>query len=631
MALVQLYVYDLSRGMASQLSQQLTGRHIEGVWHTSIVFHGKEYWYGQGIGFSAPGQSQLGRPLRVVDLGVSEIDEETFMDYINELRTVYTSGKYHLLDFNCNSFTNDLAGFLTGGSIPAYVRDLPADFLSTPLGAALRPTIDQMFRGPRHGYAMPSNDPASQIVQSVSENALASPQTGQTAGLASTSTLTAPIQICNNPSSFTSLIRRHKAAVAFFTSQTCAPCRMVEPGFDEIAHSRASPDVAFIKVDMSVGMGHLVGQQNNVHATPTFLFFLNGNLRHELKGIDVPELRTQVNLLIYDAFPPHPHAKLSLRELRCTSLKPILFSQVPKFDALSNKLLATVDTLGIPVDQKKSGKAFISEHMVPYLSTKLGAAPGGATNRPAIFFDLALWSKETKNLSKAIPPASLFPLVDLWRLAVLNPDVSAPLVTTSETPLVHMLKIALDSMSSTETRNLSLTAVRLACNLFANPALGRRMLQTVPYGADGIKPRDVITGLLVSSLLSDVPNVRIAGASLAFNVSAFLQAPLMECLSKGMTGQMKKEDAVDDPDWELEILSAVVEAIEREENEDSLHRLVTCLGLLVHLSPHLEEIRSLLEVLQVKETLQSKVDNQTIVKKDTVRKLAKEMLDELMV
>lgn len=32
MAPVQLYVYDLTRGMAAQLSRQLTGRHIEGVW-----------------------------------------------------------------------------------------------------------------------------------------------------------------------------------------------------------------------------------------------------------------------------------------------------------------------------------------------------------------------------------------------------------------------------------------------------------------------------------------------------------------------------------------------------------------------------------------------------------------------
>jgi len=30
---VQLYVYDLSNGMARQLSQQLTGRQIDGIWY----------------------------------------------------------------------------------------------------------------------------------------------------------------------------------------------------------------------------------------------------------------------------------------------------------------------------------------------------------------------------------------------------------------------------------------------------------------------------------------------------------------------------------------------------------------------------------------------------------------------
>lgn len=29
---VELYVYDLSGGMAKQLSRQLTGRQIEGIW-----------------------------------------------------------------------------------------------------------------------------------------------------------------------------------------------------------------------------------------------------------------------------------------------------------------------------------------------------------------------------------------------------------------------------------------------------------------------------------------------------------------------------------------------------------------------------------------------------------------------
>lgn len=59
MSKVQLYVYDLSNGVARQLSQQLTGRLIEGIWHTSVVVFGKEVFYGQGISITAPGKSHV--------------------------------------------------------------------------------------------------------------------------------------------------------------------------------------------------------------------------------------------------------------------------------------------------------------------------------------------------------------------------------------------------------------------------------------------------------------------------------------------------------------------------------------------------------------------------------------------
>ena len=38
---VQVYIYDLSQGMASQLGPQLIGRPIEGIWHTAVVVHGQ--------------------------------------------------------------------------------------------------------------------------------------------------------------------------------------------------------------------------------------------------------------------------------------------------------------------------------------------------------------------------------------------------------------------------------------------------------------------------------------------------------------------------------------------------------------------------------------------------------------
>lgn len=51
---VQLYLYDLSRGMAKTLSPQLVGKTIEGIWHTSVVIYGVEYYFGQGIQQSLP-------------------------------------------------------------------------------------------------------------------------------------------------------------------------------------------------------------------------------------------------------------------------------------------------------------------------------------------------------------------------------------------------------------------------------------------------------------------------------------------------------------------------------------------------------------------------------------------------
>jgi hypothetical protein len=41
-----------------------------------------------------------------------------------------------------------------------------------------------------------------------------------------------------NPASFRSLLGSHRAVVAMFTSATCAPCRMIEPVFEELARTK---------------------------------------------------------------------------------------------------------------------------------------------------------------------------------------------------------------------------------------------------------------------------------------------------------------------------------------------------------------------------------------------------------
>ena len=43
----------------------------------------------------------------------------------------FSSEKYHLLDHNCNHFTDELAMFLTGSGIPAHIKDLPQELMNT--------------------------------------------------------------------------------------------------------------------------------------------------------------------------------------------------------------------------------------------------------------------------------------------------------------------------------------------------------------------------------------------------------------------------------------------------------------------------------------------------------------------
>jgi thiol-disulfide isomerase/thioredoxin len=157
------------------------------------------------------------------------------------------------------------------------VKDLPSDFLSTPFGAALRPTIDAMFRGPSPGVATPtppatSQDPqlAASILQSVASQAQSQPGPSTRA----TNSLTGPLHIITNPASFNHFLKAHRAAVALFTApQTCPPCRVIEPVFDRLAEEKGIREgrngAAFAKIDINVGMGQSLasrmGDSSNTH------------------------------------------------------------------------------------------------------------------------------------------------------------------------------------------------------------------------------------------------------------------------------------------------------------------------------------------------------------------------------
>ncbi|XP_075231872.1 uncharacterized protein LOC142330480 isoform X10 [Lycorma delicatula] len=178
---VTLYVYDLSQGLASEISpflleQEINGTNnansvedtnekkensstetedqvklcqkIEGIWHTAIVVYGRETFYGsQGITTCEPGGTILGQPLRIIPLGKTYIPRAVFDDYIHCLgRSTFRGKNYDLLKHNCNNFSNELSQFLVGQPIPQYILSLPENILSL-LGSSFRQTVDGLVSG----------------------------------------------------------------------------------------------------------------------------------------------------------------------------------------------------------------------------------------------------------------------------------------------------------------------------------------------------------------------------------------------------------------------------------------------------------------------------------------------------
>lgn len=63
-----------------------------------------------------------------------------------------------MLDNNCNNFTDTLCKYLVGKGIPSYITGLPAEFLNSPFGAALRPSIENIFGPSRFASRSTSNE-----------------------------------------------------------------------------------------------------------------------------------------------------------------------------------------------------------------------------------------------------------------------------------------------------------------------------------------------------------------------------------------------------------------------------------------------------------------------------------------
>jgi len=142
---VKLYIYDLSQGMATQLAPML-GFPIEGIWHTALVVHGFEWYFGGGGGIvhSLPGTTELREPLRIIELGATDLNLPQLQDYLSTLgRERFRGDRYHLFENNCNNFSDVVARHLTGKGIPGYILELPEMVKNSPIAQLIAPIIEQ--------------------------------------------------------------------------------------------------------------------------------------------------------------------------------------------------------------------------------------------------------------------------------------------------------------------------------------------------------------------------------------------------------------------------------------------------------------------------------------------------------
>lgn len=167
------------------MSGDVLGTTIEAVYHTGIVVHGREFWFGQGLQCAPESETrrQFGAPLRVETLGTTEVDEEMFQDFLREASPRYTAETYNLLRHNCNNFSNEAATFLVGRGIDEKILNLPNVFLSTELGRALAPMLgmfEERMRNTQGGSALSTDGTTTSCVV---EDAVPEPEKTKIAGL----------------------------------------------------------------------------------------------------------------------------------------------------------------------------------------------------------------------------------------------------------------------------------------------------------------------------------------------------------------------------------------------------------------------------------------------------------------
>ncbi|KAH6680376.1 PPPDE putative peptidase domain-containing protein [Halenospora varia] len=549
---VQLYIYDLSKGLARQISTVFLGTQIDAVYHTSIVMEGIEYVYDGGIKTVNPGGTHLGKPLEIKMLGKTELPMDVIMEYLESLKEIYTAEAYDIWTHNCNNFSNDFATFLLGTGIPEHITNLPQKVLNTPIGRALQPEINQKVDQKQH-----RNGGLLGI-----ENTANAPKTHQQ--------IAATVRLPTTMIELEKTLQEAKksCAMIFFTSVTCPPCKKLYPLYDELATETAHKAI-LIKVDVSRCFD--IGTKYNIRSTPTFMTFLHGDEEDRWSGADPAKLQGKVRMLTQMAWPPHPHELLHIPTLRNTNGKAVMYSKVPPLSKLKAKMGPAAE------DAAVSGVL----HFVA-ARTDEGAAE---VRLP----DLDLFSWFLRQAPSKLPTEIMFTIVDLLRVALVDPRLSGYYAEEKDHKTIAPLLSYVNDLKDCPY-SLRLVALQTACNLFSSSLYPQHILCCPAL-------TEPIVRLITTSLLDDKHhNVRVAAASLSFNIA----------LANSKIRAEEHHEGLPEGD-QIELAASLLEAIGvEEESAEALRGFLLAFGYLVYCMPKDAEMVDLLKSMGAQDTVLAK-------------------------
>lgn len=454
--------------------------------------------------------------------------------------------------------------FVVGKNIPDHITSLPQTVLNTPFGQMMKPRLDAAMRGITQAPVPPTSVPQLGAHPQSHSNGFSSTTQANGNSIRQKEHVPGVVYKPKKVKQLDELLASAKesCAVIFFTSATCPPCKIVYPAYDELA-AEAGNKAVLIKVDLSEA--YEIGAKYQVRVTPTFMSFLKGQKENEWSGANESQLRGNVKLLLQMAHPAHPHTLLRLPTLHRTH-KAVSFAKVPPIE----KLIAKMGPSGSDPAISALKQFVTSRQQSGAVDAPLPALP-----------DLSAFILKSIEI---LPPGSLFPAIDLFRVALVDPRFCGYFAEDpSHTVLSVLSKVS--GLDSSCPHTLRIVTVQMACNLFTSPLFTPKLLSDPEYSTPLLQ-------LATSSLLdTERSPVRVSSASLAFNIAA-----------TNHLRRLSEEHDLLPEGSQVELVAGLLEAMGKErESKEGLRGLLLAVGLIKYAAPKGGEVDDLCKAVGAKD------------------------------